>query len=89
MVSWGEKSNDGACSAQRMMLFLKVLAQAGQFIIRHNLRLEPAIHLAGAKALEDRLEFNAKGFPRPMVRMVTFNPGMAHAARAEGLPVGP
>jgi hypothetical protein len=65
------------------------LAQAGQFTIRHNLRLEPAIQLAGAMALEDRMEFNAKGFPRPMVRMITFNPGLAQAARAEGLPIRP
>lgn len=67
----------------------RCLAQSGQFTIRHNLRLEPAIQLAGAMALQDRLEFNAKDFPRPMVRMVTFNPGLAQAARAEGLLVGP
>ena len=65
------------------------LAMAGRLAIRHGLKLEPAIQLAAALHLEDRLEWNAKALPAPLVRMVTLDPVLAEAARAERLPTGP
>jgi predicted nucleic acid-binding protein len=65
------------------------LPLAGKLSIRHALRLEPSIQLAAAIRLEDRLEWNAKALPPPLVCMVTLDPMMAVAAKAEGLAIAP
>lgn len=65
------------------------LAQVGRLTLRHRLRMEPAIQLAAAMAVEDRLHFNAGALPGPLVRIVTFDPALAAAARMEGLAVWP
>jgi hypothetical protein len=65
------------------------LAMAGQMSLRHGLRLEPAIQLSAARHLEDRLEWNANPLPPPLVCMVTLDPLLAQAARAEGLAAAP
>lgn len=65
------------------------LAQIGRYTLRYRLRMEPAIQLAAAMAIEDRLHVNAVAFPGPLVKVVTFDPALADAARKEGLGVWP
>ena len=65
------------------------LPLAGQLSIRHSLSLGPAIQLAAAIRLEDRLERNAKAWTPPLVCMVTLDPMMAAAAKTEGLAIAP
>ncbi len=63
------------------------IEEAGRLALRHQLENEPAVQLAAALRIEAQLEYAAPMLGAPLVKMVTLDPKLKAAAKAEGLGV--
>lgn len=65
------------------------LSEAARLMARHGLEAGPALHLATALHLSQRIRAQAPQLPACPVRLVSFNPRLRAAAHKEGLPTWP